>query len=44
LKLLTFTSCHPEYSARQRYVIHAMLVQDTVKPALPNVLTNPPRS
>jgi sortase A len=43
LKLLTFTSCHPEYSARQRYVVHAMLVQDTLKPALPNVLTSKPR-
>ena len=39
LKLLTFTSCHPEYSAAQRYVIHAMLVLDTVKPALPPALT-----
>jgi sortase A len=44
LKLLTFTSCHPEYSARQRYVVHAMLVQDTLKPALPNALTSKPRS
>ena len=44
LKLLTFTSCHPEYSARQRYVIHAMLVADTLKPALPAALTTKPRS
>jgi sortase A len=44
LKLLTFTSCHPEYSARQRYVIHAMLVNDTLKPALPTALTSKPRS
>jgi sortase A len=43
LKLLTFTSCHPEYSARERYVIHAMLVSDTVKPALPPALTTKPR-
>jgi sortase A len=44
LKLLTFTSCNPEYSARQRYVIHAMLVADTLKPALPRALTTKPRS
>lgn len=44
LKLLTFTSCNPEYSARQRYVIHAMLVADTLKPALPAALTQKPRS
>ena len=31
LKLLTFTSCHPEYSARQRYVIHALLTDATRK-------------
>jgi sortase A len=43
LKLLTFTSCHPEYSARQRYVIHAMLVSDTVKPAMPSALTTKPK-
>ncbi|MDQ1747332.1 MAG: hypothetical protein QOD07_1595 [Frankiaceae bacterium] len=43
LKLLTFTSCHPEYSARERYVIHAMLVSDTLKPALPPALTTNPR-
>lgn len=24
-KLLTMTSCHPEFSARQRYVVHAVL-------------------
>lgn len=41
LKLLTFTSCHPEYSARERYVIHAMLISDTLKPALPAALTKP---
>lgn len=44
LKLLTFTSCHPEYSARERYVIHAMLVADTLKPAVPLALTTKPRS
>jgi sortase A len=44
LKLLTFTSCHPEYSARQRYVIHAMQVADTLKPALPPALTTRPGS
>lgn len=44
LKLLTFTSCHPEYSASERFVIHALLVNDTVKPALPTALTTPPRS
>jgi len=44
LKLLTFTSCHPEYSARERYVIHAMLVADDVKPQLPRALTTKPRS
>jgi sortase A len=27
LRLLTFTSCHPEYSARERYVIHAILTE-----------------
>jgi sortase A len=41
LKLLTFTSCNPEYSARQRYVVHALLVQRTAKPALPAALTTP---
>src|SRR5262249_166616 len=41
LKLLTLTSCNPEYSAAQRYVIHAMLVDDTRKPALPYALTQP---
>jgi sortase A len=43
LKLLTFTSCHPEYSASQRYVIHAMLT-DTLRKApgvFPAVLTQP---
>jgi sortase A len=43
LKLLTFTSCHPEYSASQRYVIHAMLT-DTLRKApgvFPPVLTQP---
>ena len=44
LKLLTFTSCHPEYSARERYVIHAILVADNVKPELPRALTTKPRS
>jgi sortase A len=43
LKLLTFTSCHPEYSAAQRYVIHAMLT-DTLQKApgvFPPALTHP---
>jgi sortase A len=43
LKLLTFTSCHPEYSARERYVIHALLT-DTLHKApgvFPAVLTQP---
>jgi len=44
LKVLTFTSCHPEYSARERYVIHALLISDTLKPALPTALTTKPRS
>ena len=35
LRLLTFTSCNPEYSAAQRYVIHAMMIDKTAKPALP---------
>jgi hypothetical protein len=43
MKLLTFTSCHPEYSARQRYVIHAVLT-DTLHKApgvFPAALTAP---
>jgi sortase A len=43
LKLLTFTSCHPEYSASQRYVIHAALT-DTLHKApgvFPTALTHP---
>jgi len=31
LRLLTFTSCHPEYSARERYVIHAVLTETLPK-------------
>jgi sortase A len=31
LRLLTFTSCHPEYSASQRYVIHAILTETLKK-------------
>jgi sortase A len=31
LKLLTFTSCHPEYSASERYVIHAALTDTLAK-------------
>jgi sortase A len=43
LKLLTFTSCHPEYSASQRYVIHAMLTDAMHKApgAFPPALTQP---
>lgn len=43
LKLLTFTSCHPEYSASQRYVIHAMLTDSVAKTTgrVPAVLTTP---
>jgi sortase A len=42
LKLLTFTSCHPEYSARQRYVIHALLTAQQPKSAgFPAALTTP---
>jgi sortase A len=43
LKLLTFSSCHPEYSARQRYVIHAMLTDTLPKGpgVFPPVLTQP---
>jgi sortase A len=43
LKLLTFTSCHPEYSARERYVIHAMLTQSLPKSLgqFPTALTTP---
>jgi sortase A len=43
LKVLTFTSCHPEYSARQRYVIHALLT-DAVHKApgvIPTALLQP---
>jgi hypothetical protein len=31
LKLLTFTSCNPRYSAAQRIVVHALLVQALAK-------------
>jgi len=31
LRLLTFSSCHPEYSASQRYVIHAILTESLKK-------------
>jgi sortase A len=43
LKLLTFTSCHPEYSARERYVVHAMLTQSLPKALgqYPTALTTP---
>lgn len=43
LKLLTFTSCNPEYSARQRYVIHAELTEALPKSAgrFPAALTTP---
>jgi sortase A len=43
LRLLTFSSCHPEYSARYRYVVHAMLTS-TLKKApgiYPPALTTP---
>jgi sortase A len=41
LRLLTFTSCHPEYSARQRYVVHAVLTESLPKTPgqFPPVLT-----
>jgi sortase A len=43
LKLLTFTSCHPEYSARERYVIHALLTDATRKApgVIPTALLQP---
>ena len=43
LRLLTFTSCHPEYSARQRYVIHALLTEALPKTGgrYPAALTTP---
>jgi sortase A len=43
LRLLTFSSCHPEYSARQRYIIHAELTQALPKSAgqYPPALTTP---
>jgi len=43
-KLLTFTSCHPEYSARERYVIHAVLTESLPKSAgtFPTALLTPP--
>ncbi len=31
-RVLTMTSCHPRYSAAQRYVVHAEL-RDTLDPA-----------
>ncbi|HET6910722.1 MAG TPA: class E sortase [Mycobacteriales bacterium] len=31
LRLLTFSSCHPEYSASERYIIHAELTQSLPK-------------
>lgn len=31
--LLTLTSCHPMYSSRERYVVHAALVQTTTRAA-----------
>ena len=43
LKLLTFTSCHPEYSASHRYVIHAVLTDtmDKAPGVFPDPLTHP---
>jgi sortase A len=43
LKLLTFTSCHPEYSASHRYVIHAVLTDtlDKAPGVFPPALTQP---
>lgn len=43
LKLLTFTSCHPEYSASERYVIHAVLTDTLHKSpgVFPAALTHP---
>ena len=38
--LLTFTTCNPKYSARQRLVVFAELVEVTAKPALPTVLAS----
>src|SRR3954464_5268516 len=42
LKLLTFTSCHPEYSASHRYVIHAVLTDtlDKAPGVFPAALTH----
>ena len=42
-KLLTFTSCHPEYSASHRYVIHAVLTETLNKApgVFPSALTHP---
>jgi sortase A len=37
-KLLTFTTCNPKYSARQRLIIFAELVETTKKPGLPSVI------
>ena len=39
-RLLTFTTCHPKYSARERLVVFAELVETTPKPALPSVLAS----
>jgi sortase A len=43
LKVLTFTSCHPEYSASHRYVIHALLTDtlDKGPGVFPPALTQP---
>jgi sortase (surface protein transpeptidase) len=32
-RLLTITTCHPRFSARQRLVIHAVLTAATAKPS-----------
>jgi sortase A len=34
-RLLTFTTCHPEYSARERLVVHAVLESEALKDAGP---------
>jgi sortase A len=36
--ILTFTTCNPKYSARQRLVLFAELVETTPKPGFPSVL------
>ena len=39
-KLLTFTTCNPKYSARQRLIVFAQLVETTAKPGVPSVLSS----